>query len=171
MRFFPSRRLILILLLLAWVELSFLPACSIQGIKPDFFFSFLVFYAFRIHWKRVVALAFLIGLIQDLLSNSFFGLQTASYVGGATLLRFCAIRLDRNKLWIQLVSLFLFSWFTLNLYLGGSFLIQNYGVFDQWIFTKTFLIAVYTTAAGAFLFPLFEQWLKPVIREKQYELF
>lgn len=92
MRFFSNKRLIFILVGLVWIQFSLLPLFSIGGIKPDFFFIFLAFYAFQIHWKPVVGLAFLIGLVRDLITNSFFGLETASIVGGGILLQFFAIR-------------------------------------------------------------------------------
>lgn len=58
MRFFANKRLIFILFVLIWFQLSLLSLFSIGQIKPDFFFIFLVFYALRINWKRVIELAF-----------------------------------------------------------------------------------------------------------------
>ena len=171
MRLFSNKRLILVLLGLIWFELSFLPLFSIEQMKPDLFFIFLVFYAFQINWKRVVTLAFLIGFIQDLVTNWFFGLQTASYVAGAVLLQFFAIRFDRDKRWIQLTSLCAFSWVSLLLFSFLAFLIQPRYHLGEWVLVKTFLISIYTTVIGAILFPLFEKWLKPALRDKQYELF
>ena len=171
MRFFPSKRLIFVLIGLIWFQLSFLPLFSVGQIKPDFFFMFIVYYAFRIDWKRVVSLAFLVGLLEDLMTNSFFGLETASYVGGAILLRFIAIRFERDKLWIQLASLFCFSWTALILFLVVSALIHGRFLLDEWGLVKTFLISAYTTAVGSLAFPLFEKWLRPALKQRQYELF
>ena len=58
MRFLANRRLILILFGLIWLKLTVSPALSIRSVRPDLFFIFLVFYAFRIHWKPIVPLAF-----------------------------------------------------------------------------------------------------------------
>ena len=171
MRFIANRRLILVLAGLAWLELSLLPFFSIRQIKPDFFLIFLAFYAFRVHWKHILTLAFLVGLIQDLLTNSFFGLETASYVGGAILLQFLAIRFNQDKLWIELASLFSFSFVTLLLFPLLSFAIQERQHWDEGIVMKPFLIALYTTAVGFVVFSVFEKWLKLVLRTKQYELF
>jgi len=171
MRFLASKRLILILLGLAWLKSFFLPLCSIGGIKPDFFLIFLAFFAFQVSWKGIVRLAFVVGLIQDLMTNSFFGLETASYVGGTILLRFLAIQLDRDKPWIQLASLFAFSWFTLLLFVLFSFLVGEHYPIGEWLGVKTFLIAAYTTAVGFLTLPLFAKWLRPALESKQYELF
>lgn len=172
MRFAPDQRLIFILLAMVWFELSWLPLFSIGQITPDFFFIFIAFYAFRINWNRVLTLAFFVGFIRDLLTNSFFGLETASCVGGALLLRFFVIRFDRDKHWIQLASLFAFSWFSLLLFLALEFfLIRKHLRLSEWNFWKAFLVSVYTTAVGSLLFPLLEKLPRSIFREKQYELF
>ena len=171
MRFLSNRRLILVLIGLIWFELSFLPFFSIRQVKPDFPLIFLVFYAFRINWKSVVPLAFLVGILQDLVTNSFFGLHAASYMGGALLLQFLAIRLDREKRWIHLASLFSVSWFSILLFLLLAFLVQELRYWSEGMFLKTLLIAAYTTVVGFFILPLFEKWLSKPLQERQYELF
>ena len=168
---FASKRLVAILFVLLWLELSLPPIFSAQPVKPNFFFIFLAFYAFRINWKNTVFLAFLIGLIQDLVTGAFFGLETASYVGGAVLLQFFSVRFDREKPWIQLVSLFFFSWFVLILFSLLSVLVQHAYRLNEWILMNAFFVSLYTIAVGFFVFPLLEKWLKPVLRERQYELF
>ncbi len=169
MHLFANKRLIFILILLFWIEVSVLPFCSIHGIKPDLIFIFIAFYAFQIDWKRLVLLAFVLGIIRDLLTNSFFGLETASFVGGALLLQFFADQFYRER-WIQILSLFLFSWVTLILYSIFTFVTEGH-YFNEWMLAQTFFISVYTTVVGAILFPIFEKRLKQVLRVKQYELF
>ena len=171
MRFLTDHRLILVLLGLAWLELSILPFFSVGGIKPDFFFVFLAFYAFRINWKHVVKLALVLGLVRDSLTNTFFGLETASCVAGALLLQFLALRLDRDKPWIQMGSLFCFSWTSLLVFSILALFVQApYGM-SETTPLRIFFVSVYTTMTGILLFPVFERWLKPSLRAKQYELF
>ena len=122
-------------------------------------------------WNRIVTLSFFVGLLRDLVTNSFFGLETASCVGGAVLLRFLAFEFDREKRSIQLVSLFAFSWLTLLLFMLLSFLVGEPYPFDEGIFVNTLFTAVYTTGFGWLVFPLFEKWLTPALEMKQYELF
>ncbi|MBI1977591.1 MAG: rod shape-determining protein MreD [Candidatus Omnitrophica bacterium] len=160
-----------VLAILVWFELSLLPLFSILQIKPDLFLIFLTFYAFRIDWNQIIPLAFLLGIVQDLVTNSLFGLETASYVGGAMLLHFFAVRFDREKRWIQLASLFCVSWLILILFSVFSILMEGHRIPLEWVFTKTFLIAIYTTALGAACFPVFEKWLIPFFGPRQYELF
>ena len=170
MRFF-DRELILVLAVLVWIELSWPPLFSVGGVRPEPFFIFLAFYAFRIDWKRVVGLGLAVGLIQDFFTNSFFGLEAASYVAGTALLQFFAIRFDRDKRAVQLTSLFFFSWFTLILFSLMARLTGSALVLDPSNFLKALFISVYTTLAGSLLFPVLEKWLKPVFRQRQYELF
>ncbi len=172
MRVVSDQRLVFLLLGIVWLELSLLPLISINQIKPDFFFIFIVFYAFRISWNRVITLAFFVGLVRDLLTNSFFGLETASCVGGAMLVRFFAIRFDRDKRWIQLASLFTFAWFSLVLFASMDFLVhEHHHPFNEWVLVRTFLISAYTTVVGTAFLPLLEKLPKSIFWEKQYELF
>ena len=171
MRFFSNKRLILTWVSLIWLKLSVIPLMSFKQIKPELFFILLAFYAFRIHWKFVVPLAFFVGFLQDLITNSFFGLETASYVAGATALRFFAMRFDRDKRWIQLGGLFSFSWLTLLLYSLLTFLVRGPYPFGEWFLIRTFFISIYTTGVGFFLMPLLDEWLRPAYLGKQYELF
>ena len=171
MRFAPNKRLISVLAVLFWAELTLLPFFSMGEVKPDLPSVLLAFYAFRVNWKRVVVLAFLVGLIQDLLTNTFFGLHTASYVGGSLAIQFFALRLDRDKLWIQMASLFCFSFFGLLIFSGFSFIVQEPSWFDEWFLMKLFGISLYTVLIGLILFPLLEHWLKLVFSSRQYELF
>lgn len=169
MHLFANKRLIFVLILLFWIEVSILPFCSIRGVKPDLIFIFIAFYAFQINWKRLVPLAFVLGMIRDLLTNSFFGLETASFIGGALLLQFFADQFYRER-WIQLLGLFLFSWFTLLLYSGFTLITEGH-YFDERMLIETFFISLYTTLVGMVLFPFFETRLRRVLHVKQYELF
>ena len=171
MRFIPNKRLILVLAVLFWAELSLLPFFLIRGIKPDLPFVVLAFYAFRVNWKRVVTFAFWVGLIQDLLVNSFFGLHAASYVLGSLALQFFALRFDRDKLWIQMASLFCFSFLTLFIFSGISFLVEAPVWSDEWFLFRLFGISFYTVLVGLVLFPLLDHWLKLMFPNRQYELF
>lgn len=169
MHLFANKRLIFVLILLFWIEVSLLPYFSIRGIKPDLIFIFITFYAFQIDWKRLVLLAFVLGIVRDLLTNSFFGLETASFVGGALLLQFFADQFYREQ-WIQILGLFLFSWVTLILYSIFTFVTEGH-YFNERMLVETFFISIYTTAVGAILFPILEKRLKQALHVRQYELF
>ena len=171
MHLFFNKRLILISLCLVWAELSLLSYLTIQNVKPDFFFIFLVFYAFRVDYRSVVTLALCFGLVKDVFANSFFGLETSSYVGGSILLRFLAAKFDREKQWLQMISLFMFSWFSLILFSFFALLVQKRYGFTPQVAVKAFLISAYTTILGALAIPLFDRWLGHTLRQKQYELF
>ena len=170
MHIFSNKRLVLILAILFWFEISILPFLSIRGIKPDLVFIFTAFYAFQIDWKRLIALVFVLGMVRDLLANSFFGLETASLIGGALFLQFFADQFYRDERWIQALGLFSFSWFTLLLYSVFSWVVDHHALSEH-ILLSTFFISVYTTAGGALLFPLFGKWFKRSLNVKQFELF
>jgi rod shape-determining protein MreD len=172
MRFLPGRQLVLILAVIVWLELCVLPLFSISFVKPDLFFVFLVFYAFRVSWKHVLVVAFLLGLCKDLLTNSFFGIETAAYAGGAILIQFLAMQFDRDKRLIQWGGVFILSLVSLIFYvllecaISGSPL----GSLTQLV-GRLIFISVYTTVIAIALFPVMERWLRPLLVGRQYELF
>lgn len=168
---FSNKRVIFVLLLLMWAELSLVPFFSIRGVKPDFLFIFLAFYAFKVEWKRLIRVAFVVGMLRDLMTNSFFGLETAAFVGSALALQFFAIQFDREKKWIQMVSLFIFSYFNLILFFSLNIFVAGHYQPIDWFWIKVFFISLYTTGVGFLLFPFLERWLQPVLYDKQYELF
>lgn len=171
MRAVPVERLIPALLILVWLELTIFPFFFIWGIKPDLFLLFLAFYAFRIDRRGIIPLAFLLGFVKDLLTHSFFGLETASHAAGAVLLQFFAVRFDRDERWIQLAGLFSFSWCTLIFYFLAAWLVGAPYQLNEAMFVKSFFISGYTTSVGFVLFPVLEKWLKPTLHARQYELF
>jgi rod shape-determining protein MreD len=171
MHFLADRKLIAILLVLAWMELSLIPALSIRMVKPDLFFVFLVFYAFRVNWHRVTVLALMLGLLKDLFSNSFFGLETASFTVAAVLLEFLAVQFDREKRLIQCLSLFAFSWVAMLVYSFLSSVVQADLAVDSHLTSTMFVAALYTTLVALALFPFLEKWVRPLLAAKQYELF
>jgi hypothetical protein len=98
-------------------------------------------------------------------------LHAASYVLGSLALQFFALRFDRDKLWIQMASLFCFSFLTLFIFSGLSFLVEVPIWSDEWFLIRLFGISLYTVLVGLVLFPLLDHWLKLVFPNRQYELF
>ena len=168
---FSNKRLIFVLLALMWAQISLISLIAIKGIKPDLFYIFLSFYALKIDWKRIVPAAFFVGLLRDLISNSFFGIETTAFVASALILQFFVTQFDREKKWIQLTSLFTFSWVNLILFFALSFFTTGHYDFLNQLWIRTFFISTYTTVLGFILFPILEEWLKSILYEKQYELF
>ena len=165
------RRIFIAILILIWFQFALLPYISIRNVKPDLFFIFLAFYAFQIDRKTLPMLGFILGLIRDLCSNTFFGLETASVLGGSVVLYFLAARFDREKFWIQIASLFTFSFLTLTLFAVLAMMIQpNYGL-NEMVLSQILLITIYTSVFGVLLFPFLNKWLLRALSGKQYELF
>jgi len=171
-RFLHDRKLMMMLAVLIWFELSIASYFSVYSIRPDFFLIFLVFYAFRINWKPIVPIAFVLGVSKDIFSNSFFGVETASLALGAVFLEFLAVRFDREKRWIQLSTLFSFSLLSAILFFVISALIKPPSILGSWFLTKSLLSSCYTTLAGSAVLPMAERWLRfPLRGGRQYELF
>lgn len=163
-------RFIWYFLFLVWLQLSIRPAIAIHGIQPNFFFIFIAFYGFRVDRKSLPVIALVFGLIEDLFANTFFGLQTSSYVAGAILLQFLAVRFDREKGWIQMLSLFSAIFFSSLFFMFLSLFFQPMYGLNGLLVVSSLMDALYSVILSWVLFPLLEKWLRPVL-EKQYELF
>jgi rod shape-determining protein MreD len=169
--FLTNRKLIFVFVGLLWAELFLCRIFLVRTIKPDLFFVFIAFYAFHVERKNVVTLAFVLGLAKDLCTNTFFGLEALSYSVAAVLFELVAVRFDRSKKIVQLVSIFLISQAALIFYAVFSLAIgisQGFAVTVPW---KAFHISAYTALFGLILFPILERWVKPSLSAKQYELF
>jgi len=166
-----KERFVWFFVFLIWLELSFLPLISVEWLKPDLFAIFLTFYAFQIDRKHLLILALILGLAKDLLSNAFFGLETICYISGTVFLQIISDQFDRDKRWIQIVSVFLFTFFTLTMFSSLMLLVQpRYGITFSG-FIKICFVAIYTMAVSFVGFPVLQKWVSPVFRQKQYELF
>lgn len=163
-------RFIFYFLILIWLQLCVRPAIAVRGIQPNFFFILLAFYGFRIDRKSLPMLALIFGLIEDLFSNTFFGLQTSSYVAGAIVLQFLTVRFDRDKVWIQVTSLFSAMFLSSVFFMILSIFFQPKYGFGGILLVSGFMDALYSVLISWVLFPVFEKWLKPMLA-KQYELF
>lgn len=171
MRLFVSKRVLFILIGIIWFELTVLPIFSVGTVKPNLFFIFLVFYAFHIDYYHLVGLALFFGLAKDIFTNSFFGLETASYVSSAALLQYAVMRLDREKKWIQWSSLFVFSFTNLLIFSFLALFVQRKYGLSLPVLGQAFFVSFYTTLLGAVLFPFFGRWAVAGYKSKQYELF
>ena len=171
MRLFPNKRVGFIFIILFWCEISISSWLKIQQSRPDFFLLFLVFYAFRIEWRNLIALGLLLGLTRDFFSNSYFGLETASFVASAVILQWVVPRLDREKNWVHWGTLLVVSFFNSVLYLAFLSFVDFPVRINGGTWLQLLIIPVYTSVVGAVLFPLMDRCLVGKVATKQYELF
>lgn len=164
-------KMVLWLALTVWFQMSFAPFLTWHGIRPDVTLLLLAFFAFFIDYHQLLLYAFLVGVLRDMLTNAFFGLETASLVVGALVLGQIAMRFDRSDKRIRWAGTFAFSFVTL---LVSALLFAVTSRENWWgnvSFLRSFLIAVYTTLSGFVFFPLFYWMFQIEPRVKQYELF
>lgn len=162
-------RLIFVLFVFLFLTLAFVPFISIDGVGPDLFFIFLVFYAFHISWKTVPIPAFLIGLAKDILTNSYFGLETFSLVTASILLGLAASKIERDNAWLRYLVTFIFSVTAMSVFSVSFLILEGSPRLIAFSFARVFYVSVYTVFVSPLVFFFLDRLLK--VRSRQYELF
>ena len=132
------------------------PVLSIRGIQPDLWVLLLLFYAFRVNWKKMPFFAFFIGLLKDFLSTRFFGLETFSLGILAILLSYVMGKVEREDPVTFVVSAFLFSLFYEWMLCAGFVITSGSYTLLPYFFLRSFWSAVYTVAVFPPAFLVFQ---------------
>ncbi len=153
----PRSKLILLVFLVFFLSLYFTaPVLSIRGIQPDLWVLLLLFYAFRVDWKKAPLFAFTLGLLKDFLSIRFFGLETFTLGAAAILLSFVLGKVERDDPLNFVVSAFLFSLLYEWMLCAGFALTSGSYALLPYFFARSFWTAVYTVAVFPFAFLIFQ---------------
>lgn len=166
-----SGKMMVWLLATVWFQMSFVPFLTFRDTAPDTTFLLLAFFSFFIDFHGVFIYAFLVGILRDLLSNSFFGLETTSLVIGSFVLSQIAMRFDRLNERVQWAGTFAFSFVTLLVSIVLFSVTSRERLFDGAMVFQSAFIALYTTFAGLILFPFFRFVFRLKPHTKQYDLF
>lgn len=137
-------------------SLYFLPYLGIQGVCPDGWVLFTLYYAFRVDWKRAPLLALAVGLFKDLMSLRPFGIEIFSLGCVTLILSYVLGKLDREEPVIQVTAVVLFSLLyevlrTVSLgFLGG------FEILPSDVAVRPLGVALYTLVAYPAAFFLFD---------------
>ena len=82
---------------------------QVFSFRPDLFLILIIFWAFVINQRTVPQVSLVMGLVRDLLSSSFFGVETLTYFAVGCLVSLLSLKIDRQNLWIRGGVSFLFS--------------------------------------------------------------
>ena len=158
-------------LFFVWLQLTIVPFLKIQGLQPDLLCLLVVFLAFTLRCRNLEIIAFSAGAAKDLLVHTVFGLEIASLVCAAVVLKRLVHSLEQEDLFLQMGMVFVYSFSSLIFFHGLSFLLQqSYGSLSILV-AKSAAIALYTAflTPPVFVFLRFIFALRP--HERQYELF
>lgn len=139
-----------------FLSLYMMPFLAFRGIQPDLWIVLILFYAFRVNWKRVPAFAMAVGCLRDLLSVRVFGVEIFALGVSALLLSYVVGKIERELAWILLASAFLFSLFY-DLLRLGTVAYFSAGFELEWLHVaRSAATAFYSTAVLLLAFSLFE---------------
>ena len=168
---FSSWKMLIIALAVLWLQMAVMPALGWKGVTADLSLLFVALFAFLVDYHRVFWSAFLMGCLKDLLSDSFFGLETSSLVFGAIILSQITHRFDREDTAVQMSGIFLFSFATLVILMILKASVQESFAANIACLVQSFWIALYTTALAFLAFPAVRFFFRLKPYPKQYELF
>lgn len=164
------KRTVLVSALIIWIQIAFVPFVAVKGAVPDLMFLLIAFYAFSVDYRDVLWVSFFLGLCRDFLTNSFFGLETASFVIGALLLQYAVAQFNRRDTFIVLLSVFLFSFAALT---SPMLMLAIDGETNRIVtaFPRILMISFYTSILAIGIFPVFRRLFGLSSSKVQHELF
>ncbi len=168
----PSHlRLTAVSFFVIWLQMAVFPVIAFRDIVPDSPLLLVAFFGLILDRERVVVYAFFAGFLKDLFVNSYFGLETASFVLGAIVLNQITSRFDREDPWVQAWATFLFSFFVLVAFCLFSAVVEERAPVHFLVWVKSLSIAGYTVIFIPVVFPLFKSIFRVQTLTRQYELF
>ena len=165
------RKIALLGFLALWTQMALAPILSIRDIAPDFVYLIFVFFVFFLSREQVIWWSIGIGLVRDLLSNTFFGIETIALVGSVLFLGQIVLHFDREDAWVQIWATFLSTLVGMLIFLFFVSLVQDTVSIGYTHFLKSVLIAVYTSILIPIVFPILRGYFHISSFVKQYELF
>ena len=164
-------KLALLFFLTFFLTVYFVPFLNLGGMAPDLWNLLILFYAFRVDWKKVSMLALAAGWMKDLISLRFFGIEIFSLGILSLLLNYAVSKLEREDPLIGILCVFLFCLLDEWLSVGSVLFLKGQAAFCLPLFTRGFWSAVYTLAVYPLVFMFFSYLGEPRRRNYQRELF
>lgn len=166
-----SIKVISYVVLLYVLDVTVMPFVAVGIFKPSLLYLMILYAAFRWHWKKIIPMGILVGLLRDFMSSTYWGIETGILVLSSYALCLFVQKIERYSLLMRITTAFIFilTVLFLNLIAGG--LAEGLTEISWNILLNAFGMAV----ASAFVMPLFfflsALWFRDRSRLKQYELF
>ncbi len=151
-----SRKLIILVLVVFFLSLYAIPFFKIREIQPDLWILLVLFYAFRVDYKRAPLFSLGIGLLKDILSTRFFGLEIFSLGMVTILLSYVLGKIERDEPVNLIVSAVVYSLLYEMLACAGFvFLNGSYDLLPEFL-ARSCWRSFYTVVSFPLAFPFFE---------------
>lgn len=79
------------------------------SVRPDFFLILIVFWAFVIDRRISPQIGLVLGLIRDIFSAGYFGIETLSYFFVGCLISLLSLKVEKQSFWMRGATIFVFS--------------------------------------------------------------
>lgn len=130
---------------------------EIFSVRPDLFLILIVFWAFCIDRQSTVQIALILGLLRDIFSTGFFGIETISYFLIGCLAALVSLKVSKSSPWMRAVALFIFSLLNLCFFFLLENLFLEEAVASAHFWSSGILYALYTTLLGFWLMGFLER--------------
>ena len=166
-----SARVIFYLLILVALDLNIAPIFRLGPLQFVLTYLMVLYAAFQWGWQRTIPMAFVVGMFRDFFSSQALGVETVSLVLAALLLDQMVQKMQRELLWLRMVTgvIFILS------ILFFQFLITGLVTGVSQSYWYSWGIAFGSALYSAVLIPLFffisAHWFHDRMAFKQYELF
>lgn len=166
-----SNKVIAYLFVLLIIDLCIAPALRIRMVQPIFLYLMIVYAGFNWDWGKSVHVAILAGILRDLTSSQFIGLETATLSGLAIVLETMLHKMDRESTTAKVMATFFFVYASCLTTLVIAWTARSGIGINAHTILHSFYTAIYTTAVMPVFFFITSGIFHDRSSLKQYELF
>lgn len=164
-------KIVFLVAFLIVLDVCFAPVIQFSGVRPIFSFLLIAYAAFQWDSRRIMPLAFSIGLLRDVLGGGILGVGVLALVSFAFILDGIAHKIEREFPGIYFLLTVIFCFFVL----GAELLLDAVLGKAIFRFQEHGVILILCSFYTALFLPLFYQFadflFKPHAELRQYELF
>jgi len=166
-----SNKVIVYLLVLLVVDLSIAPALRIHLVQPVFLYLLIIYAGFNWGWGRTLHIATLSGMLRDMTSSCFLGMELVTLSGLALILEAALQKMDRQSSLARITATFFFVYAACL----GTLLLSALSGSGVKIDAQSIMFAFYTAVYTACVMPVFFWITSGLFHDRsslrQYELF
>ena len=162
-------RLFIVIVATIILQTTCVPYFSINYIKPDLCTALYISLLLRFPHLEAVLLAFFIGLVKELFSNHFFGLEIISLAIPALVFPVIIRKADIENHMVKFCIVFLFSLTSFFIYLSSIIVAEHVYHARTLLFSRMLGASLYTTIVALGVDWIVKKYIPR--KTKQYELF
>lgn len=159
------------LIFLYVLDATLMPALKIGIFQPSLLYLMILYAAFKWHWRTIIPVSILIGIMNDFMSTTYWGIETLILGASAYVLFLFVRKIERYSMMMRVATTFVFILIVLMLKLIAEGIAEELTEISWIVLLDVFGMALASALVLPLFFYLSSFWFRDSSRLKQYELF